>query len=147
MGHAFEGVMVSTHYETSGIGAAAMLMALRLPFGLAHTIGELRYVGAKSGRLIALPVSYLRTGDTVVIRVANSEAKTWWRNFRTPRPASIRTDGHWSHGTAHAVVAGTIEHEQVEAVYARAHPRATLPGGDPFVVIDVVGTQGLHGLR
>ena len=39
------------------------------------------YTGRRSGRRISLPVGYRRRGDEIVIGVAMSDAKTWWRNF------------------------------------------------------------------
>ncbi|WP_157535191.1 hypothetical protein [Nocardia inohanensis] len=128
---------MTTKYETPGLGASAMLMALRLPTGLRHAVGELRYTGRRSGRNIALPVSVVRTEESVIIRVGEAEAKNWWRNFRAPHPASIRVDGRWLSGTGHVVAPGTLEHEQIEAVYQGAHPRAQLSATDPYVVIAV----------
>lgn len=39
------------------------------------------YVGRRSGKHVATPVSYRRSGDDVTIAVAFPDAKTWWRNF------------------------------------------------------------------
>lgn len=128
---------MTTKYRTPGLGASAVLMALRLPTGLRHTVGELRYQGRRSGRNIAFPVSVVRADDRVLVRVGNAAAKTWWRNFRSPQPASIRVGGDWLSGTGHAVLPGSLEHEQVEAIYQGAHPRSNLSATDPYVVIAV----------
>ncbi|MFC9994039.1 hypothetical protein [Nocardia sp. NPDC127526] len=128
---------MSVKYETPGLGASAVLMALRLPTGLAHTIGELRYEGRVSGRRTALPVSFVRAGDSVVVRVANSATKTWWRNFRKPHPASIRIDGEWFSGIGHVVRPASLEHEQVEALFLQARPRTQASAIDPYVVFEV----------
>lgn len=129
--------MTTTRYERPGLGASALLMALRLPVGLQQTIGELRYRGRASGRHIAVPVSYVRVGDSVVVRVANAATKTWWRNFRSPHPASIRINGVWLTGIGHVVAPGSLEHEKADAVYQNAHPRQRIDVDDPYVVIDV----------
>lgn len=128
---------MTTKYETPGLAASVVLMALHLPTGLGHTVGELRYQGRSSGRHIALPVSMVRTDDGVVVRVGNAATKTWWRNFRSEHPVSVRIDGEWLTGVGHLVSPGSIEHEQVEAVYQRAHPRMQSAPMDPYVVIDV----------
>ncbi len=129
---------MSVRYETPGLGSAAVLMALHLPTGLAHSIGELRYAGRHSGRRVALPVSFVRAGDTVVVRVGAAATKTWWRNFRSPHPAAIRIDGSWVTGVGHVVAPASLEHEQVEAVYLRERPRAQPSATDVYVVLEVV---------
>ncbi|MEC3957923.1 hypothetical protein VMT65_33145 [Nocardia sp. CDC153] len=131
---------MATRYQTPGIGSAAMLLALRLPTGLPHSVGELRYEGRRSGRHIALPVGYVLDGDTVVIRVGHAGAKTWWRNFRSPRAASIRIDGAWRGGLAAVAMPDTLAHERLDAVYRRAHPRTPASGRDPYMVIDLATT-------
>ncbi|WP_196054699.1 hypothetical protein [Nocardia aurantiaca] len=126
-----------TKYETPGIGAAAMLLALRLPTGLRHSVGELRYEARLSGRHIALPVGYVLDGDTVVIRVGYAGTKTWWRNFRTPHAAAIRVDGEWRTGFAQVAMPDTLAYEEADAVYRQAHPRTAASARDPYVVIDL----------
>ncbi len=73
----------ATRYETPGFGATAVLTALHSPisWGLRANLTELRYQAWRTGRHIALPVSYARMGDSVVIYVAAATTKTWWRNF------------------------------------------------------------------
>ncbi|MGV9665243.1 hypothetical protein [Nocardia niigatensis] len=126
-----------TKYETPGITAAAMLLALRLPTGLRHSVGELRYETRLSGRHIALPVGYVRDGDSVAIRVGHSGTKTWWRNFRAPHAVSICLDGEWRTGVGHVVTPDTLAYEEVDMVYRAAHPRTTTSARDPYVVIDL----------
>ncbi|SUD49423.1 Uncharacterised protein [Nocardia otitidiscaviarum] len=138
---------MTTKYETSGVGSSAVLMALRFPMGLGHTVAELRYLGRRSGRRIALPVSYARSGDTVIVRVGNAAAKNWWRNFRTPHSVSIRIDGDWLAGIGRLVAPGTIEHEEVEAVYLHEHPRQRTTATDPYLVIELARTQPNHTSR
>ncbi|RDI51135.1 hypothetical protein [Nocardia mexicana] len=128
---------MTTKYRTPSLGATAVLLALHLPVGLRRTIGELRYEGHLSGRHIALPVAFVRADGTVIVRVARAATKTWWRNFRTPHPISIRTGRTWLAGTGHVVMPGSLEHERTEAIYQQAHPRDQVSALDPYVVIDV----------
>ncbi|RDI68298.1 hypothetical protein [Nocardia pseudobrasiliensis] len=127
---------MTTRYETPGPGATAVLTALRVT-GLFRNIGELRYQGRRSGRHVALPVSYLLTDDRVVVRVARADTKTWWRNFRTPHAASIRIDGRWLTGTGRIVALGSLEHEEVQAIFRQAHPHDRRWEPDPYLVIDL----------
>jgi hypothetical protein len=41
----------------------------------------IRYVGRRSGKTVELPVGYRRSGDSIIIGVAMSDGKAWWRNF------------------------------------------------------------------
>ncbi|QIS12513.1 nitroreductase/quinone reductase family protein [Nocardia arthritidis] len=127
-------------YRTPGFGATALLTALHSPIGrgLRHNLCELRYVARKSGRAIALPVSYARSDDSVVVLVGHAGTKTWWRNFRSERPVEIWLDGRWHSGTGHVAQPDSLEHEEVAAIYQKAFPRTPAPITDPFVVVDVV---------
>ncbi|MET8651583.1 hypothetical protein [Nocardia aurea] len=138
-----------TRYRTPGFGASAVLAVLHTPFarGLAPNLGELRYQARRSGRNIALPVSCVRSGDIAVVRVARPETKQWWRNFRSPRSVSVCLDGQWMHGIGHVASAGTLEHEEIAAVYQQSHPRMEIPATDPFVVIDVAVDRRRHDVE
>lgn len=138
---------MTTKYEAPGFGASVMLLALRLPTGLGHAVGELRYEGRRSGRHIALPVLPVRMEDNVVVRVGDAAEKTWWRNFRSPHPVSIRIDGEWLSGIGRAVFPGTIEHEEVEAAYQQGRPRTQSSSADPYVVIEPAGHEPVGSLR
>lgn len=130
---------VSKKYRTPGIGASLLVSALRVPVlaQLMPNVAELRYQGRRSGRRIALPVACARIGDTVVVRVARAESKTWWRNFARPHPASIRRDGRWVNGMAHVAYPGTLEHEELTAYYQQILTHCEVPVADPLVVIEL----------
>ena len=51
---------------------------------------ELRYTGRRSGRQYVLPVQYAGTGDRLVVRPQHWQHSTWWRNFGTPQPVTVR---------------------------------------------------------
>src|SRR3712207_5590597 len=61
---------------------------------------ELRYTGRRSGRQYVLPVQYAGTGDRLVVRPQHWQHSTWWRNFRTPQPVTVRLAGRLHEGTA-----------------------------------------------
>ncbi|WP_280408053.1 hypothetical protein [Nocardia brasiliensis] len=135
----------TTRYEAPGFGASVISRMLHSPMtaGLRRNLTELRYQGRLSGRHVALPVSYARSDDNVVVRVARAHTKSWWRNFRTPRPLSVWLDGRWQYGTGHVTPPGSLEHEEVAAVYQAKYPRMVIPATDPFVVIEL---QAAHNL-
>ena len=65
-------------------------------------------------------------------KVGWSDRKTWWRDFREPRPVRL-----WLAGTEHTGVARALEEDGVrvlvtlgEVVRERAGPRATEQRGD-----------------
>jgi len=52
------------------------------------------YTGRRSGRTFSTPVFYRRRGDTITIRVALADGKSWWRNFEGDGgPISLRLRG------------------------------------------------------
>jgi len=83
---------------------SAVMTAAGLPVigdRIRNHIAPITYTGRKSGRTITLPVGYRRSGDTVTIRVAMPDEKTWWRNFLGEgAPMSIELDGHERSGHA-----------------------------------------------
>jgi hypothetical protein len=65
-------------------------------------VAPITYKGRKSGRMITLPISYRRSGDSVTIGVAMPDEKSWWRNFLgAGAPMSIELDE--KERTGHAV--------------------------------------------
>jgi deazaflavin-dependent oxidoreductase (nitroreductase family) len=64
---------------------------------------ELRYTGRRSGRGYVLPVQYARAGSRLVVAPQAPESKTWWRNFRTAQPVTVRIAGELLDGTARVV--------------------------------------------
>lgn len=131
----------TSQYQEQRFGATVTLSALGSPLarGLRHNLCQLRYQARLSGRHIALPVSYARMGDSIVVRVGRADTKTWWRNFRTPRPLSVLLDGRWYRGTGHVAQPDSLEYEQSAAVYQAAFPRVRMPSTDPIVVIELAG--------
>jgi len=124
-----------------------MLTMLHSPMaaGLRRNLCELRYQGRLSGRLVALPVSYARSENDVVIRVARAQTKSWWRNFCSPRSISVWLDGRWHNGTGHVAQPGSLEHEEVAAIYQAEFPRMEIPATDPFVVIELETAHTVPG--
>jgi deazaflavin-dependent oxidoreductase (nitroreductase family) len=60
----------------------------------------LTYTGRKSGRKYALPVNYVRDGETLLLVGARDHA--WWRNLRGGAPVTVRLQGQDCEGAATA---------------------------------------------
>jgi len=83
-------------------GNRLVLAILRSPLHrlLSGMAIELRYTGRRTGRQYTLPVQYAREDDRLLVIPQGEESKTWWRNFLTPQPASVRLAGRLRNGTA-----------------------------------------------
>ncbi|TQM32514.1 uncharacterized protein DUF385 [Nocardia bhagyanarayanae] len=126
-----------TGYRTPSWGASAMLTTLRSPLAgrLARRITELRYLGRRSGRPIALPVAYVRHGDRVLVRVGRAATKTWWRNFSDPAPMSVWIDQRWMTGTGRVLFPGHTDYAATWELYRTGFPQTPAEGTDPLVVM------------
>jgi len=51
----------------------------------------IEYEGSRSGKAFAVPANYAEEGSDFL--VSTSYERTWWRNFRTPHPASLIVRG------------------------------------------------------
>ena len=100
---------------------------------------ELRYTGRRSGRQYVLPVQYAGTGtgDRLVVRPQRWQHSTWWRNFRTPQPVTVRVAGRLREGTARVVDPGDPDWRSARQTYATRWPRSARHGRGPLVVISL----------
>ena len=89
---------------------ANRLLIPLLESSLGDTLGRrlavVDYVGRRSGLPHRLVVRYVARGRSVRIAVAMAEHKTWWRNFETPHPLTLRLAGIDHDVFAHAVQEG-----------------------------------------
>ena len=92
---------------------------------------ELRYTGRRSGRQYALPVQYAGAGDHLVVWPQHWERSTWWRNFRTPQPVTVRLAGRLHEGTARVVDPGDPQWQSArQTSHEQSAMRAWLPRSD-----------------
>jgi deazaflavin-dependent oxidoreductase (nitroreductase family) len=98
---------------------------------------ELRYTGRRSGRQYVLPVQYAGAGDRIVVRPQNWQHSTWWRNFRTPQPVTVRLTGRLHEGTARVVDPGDPQWPSARQAYATRWPRMARRVTGPLVVISL----------
>ena len=122
-------------------GNGVVLAILRSP--LHHLLSglavELRYTGRRSGRVYVLPVQYARAGDRLVLWPQGADRKSWWRNFRTPAPVTVRLAGRAYQGTAWVVTPDADEWERARSVYAARWRRLQRRLSGPFVVVRLDG--------
>jgi hypothetical protein len=95
---------VNTFQKVAAAVNKVVVAAIAIP-GLHKLAGGsvvvISYTGRKSGRSFRLPVSYKRTGDTVVVMVALPDKKNWWRNFLGEGgPVTLALPGGDRHGHA-----------------------------------------------
>lgn len=100
---------------------------------------ELTYTGRRTGRLISLPVQCSRQDEHLVVYVARSDAKTWWRNFLEPRPVSVRVGGRQRQATGRVLLPGDPERGPWAETYRRDHPKARVDEG-PLVLVNLEPT-------
>jgi hypothetical protein len=82
----------------------------------------LRYTGPRSGKAVQLPLWAVRSGDDWLVVVGEHDRKTWWRAFRHPLRASLRSGGR-SRQVVGQVLRGP-ERDAALAAYVRKVPMA-----------------------
>ncbi len=102
---------------------------------LSATAIELRYTGRRSRREYVLPVQYARAGEQLVVRPQHWQRSTWWRNFRTPQPVTVRLAGRLCDGTACVLEPGDPRWESARQAYTTRWPRSTRSTTGPLVLI------------
>lgn len=104
---------------------------------LSATVIELRYIGRRSRREYVLPVQYAQNGERLAVRPQHWQRATWWRNFRTPQPVTVRLAGRLRDGTARVVEFGDPQWESARQAYTTRWPRSTPRVTGPLVLIDL----------
>jgi deazaflavin-dependent oxidoreductase (nitroreductase family) len=118
-------------------GNGLVLAVLRSPAHrlLSGMVIELRYTGRRTGREYVLPVQYARTGQRLVVRPQAAQRSTWWRNFHTPTPVTVRLAGRIRRGTAQLVPAHDPAWEQARQLYGSRWRRSSQGMTGPLIVI------------
>jgi deazaflavin-dependent oxidoreductase (nitroreductase family) len=126
---------------------ATMRVLLRTPFvqsALGKYLALLTYTGRRSGKRYTIPVSYKRTGQSVLL--LTKRARNWWRNFDDEPQVQLRLAGRTLSGTAVARVARETDLDEVVAYLserpqdAKAFGATMLPDGsvDPASVLPLL---------
>lgn len=78
------------------------------------------FEGRRSGRRYELPVGYQRRGRTLTVLASRAWRKSWWRNFREPRPVEVLLRGRRLRGEGHVLAADSAEfRDAIEATFRR----------------------------
>jgi hypothetical protein len=114
-----------------------VLAVLRSPLHrlLDPGLRELRYTGRRTGKRFRVPVLYAQAGDRFIVLVGDAPAKTWWRNFRSPRPVEVRRAGKIRSGVGRILLPGADGYADAAHIYTTRHGLVPQPS-DRLLVID-----------
>jgi hypothetical protein len=99
-----------------------LVAVLRSPFHflLSGGLGLLTVTGRRTGRRRTFPVGYQREGNKIIILASEAHKKQWWRNYRTPAPATLLVRGKELTGTGLLLEPGGAEFvRHVEQTFRR----------------------------
>jgi deazaflavin-dependent oxidoreductase (nitroreductase family) len=124
-------------------GNTVVLAVLRSPAHrlLSRMTIELRYTGRRTGRQYVLPVQYARDRERLVVVPQDAGSKTWWRNFLTAQPVTVRLDGRLRQGLAHVVDRQDPEWEQDRRLYEARWRRLAGHVDGPIVEISLADEE------
>ena len=113
---------------TNGLANRFLIPLLNSRAGarIGRRLAVLEYRGRRTGRHHRLVAIYGTEGQTVRITVGMAEHKTWWRNFETPHPLTLRLAGIDHHVFAHVVHDGVGTQVIADLEYTE-HPEVSLP--------------------
>ena len=120
-------------------GNTVVLAVLRSPAHrlLSRMTMELRYTGRRTGRQYVVPVQYARDRERLVVVPQGAGSKTWWRNFLTAQPVTVRLDGRLRQGFAHVVDRQDPEWAQDRRLYEARWRRSAGKVDGPIVEISL----------
>ncbi len=80
-----------------------------------------KFTGRKSGREFTTPMAYHEFNGTIIIALAETKSRQWWRNYRDVWPMAVLIKGQWKSGYASVVKPTNGEFKKwFEAVFDRA---------------------------
>ena len=78
------------------------------------------FEGRKTGRRYTFPVGYQQSGETITVLASRAQRKSWWRNFREPRPVEVLVRGRRLAGEGRVLAGDSVEFRgAVEATFRR----------------------------
>jgi len=72
-----------------------------------------KFTGRKTGKAYLTPMAYHDFGDIIIIALAETASRQWWRNYREVWPMEILIKGRWQRGYASVVKPNTAESKKV----------------------------------
>lgn len=101
------------------------LLARRTHVLMSRHLMLVRFTGRKTGRTLTTPVSYVRSGDDLLVPGGG----TWWKNL-SHGPASVRLMGSW-HPVTHEVITDPRAMSEVLGRMMAANPTVSIFTGIP----------------
>jgi hypothetical protein len=122
-----------------GVANRVVIWLLRGP---AHTVLsdsllELRFIGRRSGREIALAAQYADCDGTLVVLPGKPARKKWWRNFERPRLAAVNLRGKILAARAEVLRPQDARYDQAARAYRARWPKTSIGAADPLVLLTV----------
>lgn len=115
-----------------------LLSLLRSPLGrMFGGVCELQFVGRVTGRRISLPVQFARDEQRLVVYVAGSTSKQWWRNFIGGREVLVRIGDSIHAGHGRVLEFEHPERAAAELLYRGKYSKVKVAQADPLVVVDL----------
>ncbi len=108
---------------------AIWLLRSRLHWLLSRSLMVLTYRGHHTGHRHELPLQYVDHGGRLIVWAGTPEAKTWWRNFTSPRDVELTLRGRTVLGRANIIGSDQRRALTLRAYFER-YPR-TAPSGKP----------------
>ncbi len=115
-----------------------LLMFLRSPLGrMFGGVCELQFVGRVTGRRVSLPVQFARDEQRLVIYVAGSTGKQWWRNFVGGHEVLVRIGDSIRPGHGRVLEFEHPERAAAEQLYRSKYSKIAVGRADPLIAIDL----------
>lgn len=121
-------------------GNTLVLGVLRSPVHrlLSGSAIELRYSGRRTGRRYTIPLQYARDSNRLVVVPQGATKKTWWRNFRSSRPVTVRLAGKLYEANAEVIEPDDPRWERDQQLYTSRRRRLAGRLHGPVVEISLL---------
>jgi hypothetical protein len=107
---------------------------------LGRHVKVLAYTAPVSGRSVQLPVQAVSSGGKWLVAVGSAERKTWWRAFRHPHPAVLRS-GRTTRPVIGRLLKGPVRETALTAYLQSRGRGGTLDTDTPVVEFRQIGPE------
>jgi hypothetical protein len=99
----------------------AKVLASRFHWPFSTQIALVTFTGKKSGRTFTTPMAYHDFGETIIIALAETQGRNWWRNYIETAPMDMLIKGKNISGFASVLTPESSQYKQwFEAVLNRS---------------------------
>ncbi len=97
------------------------VLSSHLHWPVSTQIMLVKFTGKKSGRVFTTPMAYHQFDDVILIALAETKGRNWWRNYREVAPMDLLIKGKWVSGFASVLTPENPEYKSwFEAIFSRA---------------------------